>query len=190
MVHHRKAIVYLAGRHVTRMLVKQLPPDRVFHNIHHTINVVQGVNDIGRAEGLPADQLEILLLAAWFHDTGHVRTYRDHEYVSAELAREWLTIQGYAPAGIAEVARCILATVMPQSPADLLERIICDADLYHLSFPAYEHYQEVLREEWRSVLGIEMNDEEWHLTNDNFLRAHTYWTDYGRRVLEGKKKLR
>ena len=187
MRKHRKSIVYRAGCYVVQLLREELPADRVFHNVHHTINVVQGVVDIGRAEQLSEEDMEILMLAAWFHDTGHVHTYAGHEERSIELARDWLRGQSYPESKIEEVVRCIHATTMPQQPTDLLEQVICDADLYHLSFPTYDHYQELLREEWRLLLGIEMTDEEWHASNDDFLSRHHYWTDFGRERLEGRK---
>lgn len=184
---HRQSIVYRTGRHVTRLLVRELPADRVFHNIHHTINVVQGVADIGRAEGLTEEQLEILILAAWFHDAGHLKTYAGHEEVSETLATEWLRSQHYPKDKIREVARCIRVTTMPQQPLDTMERVICDADLYHLTFPSYDHYQDILREEWKNVLGLEMTDEEWEASNESFLLSHHYWTEYGQSVLEPRK---
>lgn len=187
MSAHRHSIVYLAGSYVVRLLRLELPADRLFHGTHHTINVVQGVVDIGRAEGVTDEELEILMLAAWFHDTGHIRTYAGHEEESIVLATEWLTAQRYPADKLADVVRCIRATTMPQSPTTRLERVICDADLYHLSFVTYDHYQELLREEWRIILNIEMTDEEWEKSNDAFLRNHTYWTKYGQEHLESKK---
>lgn len=187
MSKYRNNIVCRAGSYVVRLLREQLSGDRVFHNVHHTINVVQGVVDIGRAEGLKPQDIEVLMLAAWFHDTGHVDTYAGHEERSIELASGWLRGQQYGENRIAEVVRCIRATKMPQQPTDELERVMCDADLYHLSFPTYDHYQELLREEWKMLLGIEMTDLEWQERNDAFLSRHHYWTRYGRERLEGRK---
>ncbi|NJC26799.1 HD domain-containing protein [Neolewinella antarctica] len=187
MTNHRKTIVYRAGSHVVRLLRDHLPQDRLFHNVHHTINVVQGVLDIGQAEDATPEELEILTLAAWFHDTGHVKTYAGHELVSISLAEEWLRTQAYPTEKIAEVTRCINATIMPQRPSDRLERIICDADLYHLSFTTYDHYQELLREEWRRELGVELSDEKWRANNDQFLLTHKYWTAFGQQNLEPRK---
>jgi len=184
---HRQSIVYKAGRHVTQLLLRKLPADRLFHNVHHTINVVQGVADIGVAEQLTAEQMEILLLAAWFHDTGHILTYAGHEARSVDIATQWLKEQKYPEEKIVEVERCILATTMPQQPQDDMERVICDADLYHLSFSSYDHYQEVLREEWKLVLHQEMSNDEWEASNESFLRNHKFWTAYGKQVLEPKK---
>jgi predicted metal-dependent HD superfamily phosphohydrolase len=187
MKKHRESIVYRAGSHVVRLLREQLPADRVFHNVHHTINVVQGVVDIGREEQLGPEDMEILMLAAWFHDTGYVYTYADHEERSIELAQEWLRGQAYPENRMEEILRCIRATTMPQQPTNKLEQVICDADLYHLSFATYDHYQELLREEWNLLLGIEMTDAEWRESNDTFLRNHHYWTDFGREYLEDRK---
>ena len=184
---HRRTILYRAGRYVTKLLIHELPPDRVFHNLHHTINVMQGALKIGKAEGLDDTELEIVMLAAWFHDTGHVRTYTGHELVSMEIAREWLTEEQYPTARLDLVLRCIEVTTMPQQPRTKLEAVMCDADLYHLSFNTYDHYQEMLREEWRRELGIEVSDEDWNQQNMAFLTSHTYWTDYGKQVLEDRK---
>jgi predicted metal-dependent HD superfamily phosphohydrolase len=186
---HRKSILYRAGRYVTDLLIRELPKDRVFHNLHHTINVTQGARKIGRAEGLSPRELEIVLLAAWFHDTGHVKSYTGHEAHSIVIAEAWLNQAPYPPDRIAHVLRCIGATIMPQQPRDKLEEVICDADLYHLSFSTYDHYQEMLREEWRRELDIEVTDEEWERRNTKFLTDHRYFTRYGREILECRKSV-
>lgn len=185
----RKTIVYRAGRYVTRLLIQELPTGRVFHNLHHTINVMQGVLKIGQAEQLPGGEMELALLAAWFHDTGHVRTYVGHEVVSMEIARKWLTKQEYSEERIKQVMRLIEVTTMPQDPKTRLEAVICDADLYHLSFHTYDHYQEMLREEWRRELGIVVSDEEWDRSNQEFLETHRYFTNFGKRELEPRKHI-
>ncbi|NJB86095.1 putative metal-dependent HD superfamily phosphohydrolase [Lewinella marina] len=186
---HRNSILYRAGRYVTQLLIHQLPKDRVFHNLHHTINVTQGALKIGREEQLTEEELEVVMLAAWFHDTGHIRTYTGHEEVSAEIARRWLEGEQYPPDRIDAVVRCIEVTTMPQHPKTKLEAVICDADLYHLSFNTYDHYQEMLREEWRRELGIDVSDEDWNQQNAAFLSGHRYFTDYGRRTLESRKSV-
>jgi predicted metal-dependent HD superfamily phosphohydrolase len=184
---YRKSILYRAGRYVTQLLIRELPPDRVFHNLHHTINVTQGALKIGRAEQLGPEELEIVVLAAWFHDTGHIRAYTGHEAHSIRIAEAWLERVAYPPEKRDRVLSCIAATVMPQRPRNKLEEVICDADLYHLSFSTYDHYQEMLREEWRRELGIDMTDEEWHRRNTKFLTSHRYFTRYGREKLECRK---
>ncbi|THH39679.1 HD domain-containing protein [Neolewinella litorea] len=187
MNHHRRTILYRAGRYVTQLLIHQLPKDRVFHNLHHTINVTQGALKIGQEEQLTDEELEIVMLAAWFHDTGHIKTYTGHEQVSMQIARDWLEGEKYPAPRIESVLRCIEVTTMPQRPETKMEAVICDADLYHLSFNTYDHYQEMLREEWRRELGIEVSDEDWNKQNAAFLTGHHYFTEYGRENLESRK---
>lgn len=187
MKSHRKELYYRAGRYVTRLLLDKLPKECVFHNVQHTFNVVRGVRAIGKAEGLKEKDLEILILAAWFHDTGHVIAYQGHELMSTKIARDFLKENDYPKTKISEVESCILATTMPQNPKNHLEKIMCDADLYHLSFSSYDHYQQLLREEWKNMLNKEFTDEEWQEQNDDFLQTHRYFTDYGVAKLEPKK---
>ncbi len=181
-------ITYLTGRYVARLLISKLPANRLYHNLHHTINVVQGVINIGNAEKVSELDMETLLLAAWFHDVGHINTYEGHEVAGAEIARDFLQRQGYPAERMAAVARCILATTMPQRPASPLEEIICDADMYHLSLVTYEHAQELLREEWSRVLGKVSSDEDWERENQEFLQQHHYFTHYGQTVLQPRKE--
>ena len=182
------SIIYRASHYVTRLFIDQLPTDRLFHNLHHTTNVVRGVLDIGCAEGVTPEEQETLLLAAWFHDTGHTRVYHDHETESQYIARDFLERVGYPAYRIEPVLACIGATRLPQQPENKLQQIICDADLYHLSMPAYDNIQELLREEWRRALDIEFTDEEWKVENLNFLTNHTYFTEYGKTVLQKRKE--
>ncbi len=182
------SIVYHAGRYVAKVLIEELPTDRYYHNLHHTINVVQGVIAIGQAERVTAEELECLLLAAWFHDIGHVETYVGHEAAGARIATAFLEDHDFPPEKTELVANCILATRMPQQPANKLEEIICDADMFHLSLPTYEQSQELLRAEWQKVLGKKSTDEEWRQENSNFLNQHTYFTAYGKKTLQDKKE--
>lgn len=189
MIQRLSSITRTAGRHVGRLLIHNLPADRIFHNLHHTIGVVQGVLEIGRAEGLSEKELEIVLLAAWFHDTGHVKTYAGHEAESCALAHEFLERKSYPAAQIEQVLNCIKATKMPQSPQNHLEEVLCDADMYHLSHPTYEQSQVLLREEWWLTLGHERTDQEWEQENDLFLLEHTYFTPYGKEKLQQRKDI-
>ena len=78
---------------------------------------------------------------------------------------------------------------MPQNPKNLLEKVICDADLYHLSLAEYCHLQALLLEEWKRVLSKKCTHEEWTQENLTFLKEHQYWTTYGQTILQKRKEL-
>lgn len=189
MIQRLSRITRAAGRHVGRMLIHDLSADRIFHNLQHTIDVVQGVLEIAQAEKLQPKELEIVLLAAWFHDTGHVKTYAGHEAESCAIAQEFLERKAYPAEDIQKVLGCIKATKMPQSPQNYLEEVVCDADMYHLSLPTYEQSQLLLREEWWLTLGHERTDQAWEQENDLFLLEHSYFTAYGKDKLQERKDI-
>ncbi|HEX3009799.1 MAG TPA: adenylate/guanylate cyclase domain-containing protein, partial [Bacteroidales bacterium] len=113
-------------------LERELPRDLHYHNIKHTVDVVTEVELIGWAEGVSDDDLLILKTAALFHDVGHTRSYTEHEYYGTVIAREILPSYNYSPEQIEKICDMIMSTKMPPSPRNLLEEIMCDADLDYL----------------------------------------------------------
>jgi len=180
-------LITRAEVYVSELLRNHLPVEISFHNLEHTRDVVEAACILSTAHGLPAESREILALAAWFHDTGLTSTYSGHETSSARIARDKLGEWGYAESQIEIVTRCILATRLPQEPQSLLESILCDADLFHLSVGQYWEKAELLKTENFAVHG-EMPEEKWYLKNLNFLVRHTYLTPYGKQFLEPGKR--
>ena len=128
-------------------------------------------------------------MAAWLHDTGYLQGESDHERNSAEKAREQLLSWGATERKIAEVTEAILSTKVPQQPKSLVSKVLCDADLYHLSTPSCTEQSAKLREEWRAHGKQSLTDLEWLKQNLEFLENHRYHTPYGRTALQtGKKK--
>ncbi len=159
-----------------------------YHNLNHTLEVVNATRVIGEQSGLNDDEMESALLAAWLHDTGYIEGDKDHELKAALKAKDELTSWGASFKKVLEVTEAIKATKMPQQPESLVSKVVCDADLYHLaSDEALEHGRR-LREEWRLLKGQDMTDEDWMRSSLEFMQEHRYHTPYGRAVLEKEKK--
>ncbi len=186
--HSTHSMVFLAEQYISSLFSTELSDDLMFHNLKHTLNVVRGVEEISNHLGLSEKLREILFLAAWFHDAGHVTTYERHEVESQRLATAFLESHHYPAQKIAQVLSCIGATRMPQRPIGLMEEIICDADLYHLSLQEYLHLQNLLRTEWNLVLNKKYSDKDWEKENLFFLKNHSYFTSYGQKVLQKRKE--
>jgi hypothetical protein len=78
---------------------------------------------------------------------------------------------------------------MPQHPQTMISKVLCDADLYHLSTKQCEYKSNKLRAEWQMVEHRDMKEEEWLQQNLAFMENHRYKTPYGQEVLQhGKKK--
>jgi predicted metal-dependent HD superfamily phosphohydrolase len=161
---------------------------RSFHNLGHTLDVVKAVDEIGVNTQLSEDELESATIAAWLHDIGYVEGAKDHERKAAEKARELLTEWGMPQKRILEVSEAIMATKVPQQPRSIVSKVLCDADLHHLSQENCQEKAELLREEWANLGDKVLSDPEWFQTNLMFMENHSYHTPYGQTVLQQRKK--
>lgn len=106
-------------------------PVKPYHNFFHTQQVVKACIDIANFCRLTDSENFIVLTAAWFHDIAYYEGAYEHEERGAAQVAEFLENEGVSNAIIDAVKNCILATKLPQWPNNLLEEIICDADLFH-----------------------------------------------------------
>jgi predicted metal-dependent HD superfamily phosphohydrolase len=163
--------------------------DRRFHNIDHTRDVVRAVEEIALQSALTAEEAESATIAAWLHDIGYVDGAENHEQKAAAKAETLLRDAGVPGKRILDITEAIMATKVPQQPRSLIAKVLCDADLHHLSTEQCSNKAEKLREEWETVGHKTLNDKEWIETNLSFMESHRYHTPYGQTVLQdGKKK--
>jgi uncharacterized protein len=172
----------------TSLLSSSLNKSLHFHNLKHTQVVVAATITIGRHCELNAEEQETVSVAAWFHDTGYSTRYKGHKHESARHAKIFLSNQDIKAKRIEQVIDCIMATAIPQKPLTLLEKILCDADFEHLSIAGYEQNAALLRQEWLENLNTNYTDLEWENIIHRLMKAHTYWTPYGKTSLQIKKE--
>jgi predicted metal-dependent HD superfamily phosphohydrolase len=159
-----------------------------FHNLQHTQQVVNACEEIAGHYQLNDEDRLALLVAAWFHDTGYSSGQANHENSGIELAKEFLALQHAEESLVNKVSACIAATKMPQRPTNLLEEIICDADLYHLGTEMVAEAGKALRQEINLTKNVHISKTEWARTNIYFMEQHHYFTDYCREKLEPVKQ--
>lgn len=173
---------------VTNLFRQRVKPELVFHNLEHTEDVVEASSIMADHHQLEEADRTVLLLAAWFHDTGYSKgEAAGHEAESIRIATEFLMAHSADPTLIQRVSSCIEATRMPQSPVSVVEKILCDADLFHLSTPDFSARSQLLRKEQEALLGIKIGQKEWRKNNISFLEHHHYFTEYGKQELEPRK---
>jgi len=115
-----------------------------------------------------------LQLAAWLHDIGFVWSPVDHEKKGCEYAKTILTQLGFSIDIIEKINGMIMATKIPQSPKNLLEKIICDADLDYIGKDNYAEISGLLLEE--ISLKNDISEIDWLIIQKKFLESHTYFT--------------
>ncbi|MFK5878593.1 MAG: DUF5706 domain-containing protein [Flavobacteriaceae bacterium] len=176
-------------KYVFDLFKNKLSTETVYHNFSHTLQVVEASNEIAVAEKISETDLEILLIAAWFHDTGYVKGYEKHEEESKIIAKKYLTAEKFSEDKIQSVLDVIDATVMPQEPKSKLDKIICDADLFHLGLDNYSKKTSLIRSEIERLCDKSFTDIEWMQENDTFLTSHSYFTNYAFEKLSEQKIL-
>ncbi|HEX8315862.1 MAG TPA: Pycsar system effector family protein [Flavisolibacter sp.] len=177
-----------ARAYVTDIFQHKVKPEFVFHNLEHTEDVVEACSHMADFYQLNEEDRLVLMLAAWFHDVGYSNGHAEgHEEASVQMATQFLHNRQVDDNIIHRVTSCIQATRMPQSPVSLTEKILCDADLFHLSTEDFKARNQLLKQERENLLGHKIDKKEWRKNNIQFLDQHKYFTDYGQDILEQKK---
>ncbi len=169
-------------------LFKAHPAIFKYHNLHHTREVVDIVKDLAEKSGLNSDDVELLIIAAWFHDAGYPETIPLHEERSAEIAEEFLRKKDYPAEKTDAVKKLILSTKVPQNPVNKLENIMCDADIAYIGKKDFMSRINLLRQEWKETMQREYSDTEWFKENIRFLESNSFHTEYAKRKFGETRK--
>jgi hypothetical protein len=169
--------------------LKGLDPHLTYHDLKHTLDVVKQSKRIALEEGIN-DEKDLLLLevAAFYHDTGFLRTYANHEEAGCKLFLEEAANYPFTDEDKQIVVGLIMATKIPQSPKTGLEKIICDADLDYLGRDDFFEIGDTLRKEFLHF-HIVASDKDWEALQLKFLTAHKYFTNDSKKRREPYKQL-
>src|SRR5688572_711867 len=190
MTENQLKLLSDAQSFVTELYTNKVNKSIKFHNLEHTQAVVLACEEMAQYYQLPDEDHAALAMAAWFHDTGYSSgDANGHEAVSMALATNFLKDHHADETFIQKVRSAIEATKMPQTPGNLIEQILCDADLYHLGTDEFKTKNKLLREELTGFFKKDISKKQWRKININFLENHKYFTDYARRKLQPVKEI-
>ena len=164
--------------YVTELLTKEGSDGLVYHNIDHTRRVVKQAEIIGTHENLNEEEMDIVKIAAWFHDVGYIKKYTGHEEVSIQIATDFLTGKGVEKEYVDRVTECIKSTVVPQHPTDKASAVLCDADMMHLGMENYPDIIKKLRIEWKNMGINSLSRKKFKKTSIETLLNHKFHTAY------------
>lgn len=180
-------LISLTEAYATQYIQTNVGAEYVFHDLQHTRNVVE-------ASQILADELKVdertkylLALAAWFHDTGYDQGAENHEERSCKYAVEFFSKHDLPEQDLDVITRCIMATKLPFRPKDLLEEIMCDADLSHLGKTNYWDRCGRLRQELLMTRSLIMSEQEWLDFELDFMGNHRYFTPAGQELFSQRK---
>lgn len=158
-----------------------------YHNLEHTLDVLQQSERIAALEKLSdPHQVMLLRIAALFHDTGFLYTYKGHEEKSCEIMESYLNHGSIPSADLEVIKGMIMATKIPQSPKTLAEAIICDADLDYLGRDDFPPISNGLKKEFL-VFGVIKDEKDWDPLQIGFFEKHQYFTISSRNIRQPRK---
>jgi len=169
--------------------VEELSNGFVYHNLDHTLSVFSNSLLLAKPYNLSEEEMEILAIAALFHDVGYLNVYQGHELASEQIATEFLLREGYPPDKTKAVNACIHATIVTEPPKSISEEIIKDADLASLGSENFEDFSSRLRQEWQHFCNELYTDKEWYQINYNFLNNHKFFTKEANRLFGPGKEV-
>ncbi|HEY1055484.1 MAG TPA: HD domain-containing protein, partial [Emticicia sp.] len=169
-------VIKNASEYVFDLFKEKLSGDHVYHSYKHTLETVKGCKKLAGAYNLSTRDFEILMLAAWFHDTGYTSVYHGHEEVSVSIMKGYLEGE-YKVDDLAEIESLILSTKANSNPDGSLQEILHDADYINIGKKKFNERAGLLRIEWERLLKKNYTDLEWAEEQLNFLLNTTYRTE-------------
>ena len=160
----------------------------IYHKIGHTANVVKLAEKIGAGSGLSENEMEIVIISAWFHDIGYIHTSKKHEEESACIAEKFLNENKYPPEKIEKVKSCIISTKITLTPQNKLQEVLCDADLRHLAKKNFFEQSKLLKLEFEKTKGEYYDEQEWFEETLKFIKEHEFYTKYAKEKYNDKKQ--
>jgi len=183
----------IVDQYIRELFRDELPGAIKYHDADHTLHPVRGVvavaNNIAISENISEHDRELLIAAAYFHDTGYIREYEKNEPIAARMAGRILNLIGYKPSEVEKIQKMILATDFELDPKTHLEKILCDADLDNLGREDFFKLDGKLRQ-GRHARGIDVSDDaKWYRGTLEIIKKHQYYTESQKKLREkGKQK--
>jgi HD superfamily phosphodiesterase len=150
----------------------------VYHNFNHTKRVVKNAEFLADKKNLGPQDKNILLLAAWFHDTGFTRSNESHEKESKLIARSFLKEHNLSEEDLSVIEKTIDITKLGVQPTTDIEKVLKDADCSHFAREDFKEISELLRQELY-LQGNSYSPKKWLDLNIEMLSSqHEFYTDY------------
>jgi uncharacterized protein len=173
-------------KEVVSFLNKNCPDFLTYHNTAHTLYVLDKSIAIATKEKVGNNDLNLVKVAALYHDIGFTKTHIEHEKEGCKIAERQLKKYGYSAKDIQTVCGIIMATKIPQNPHTLLEQIVADADLEYLATAHFWPISELLYKELKHYNSA-LTSAEWNRIQIDFIKKHQFHTPYCKRYKKFRK---
>ena len=148
-----------------------------YHNLGHTLDVFERASYLAKKEWLNEELIELIQIAALFHDTWFKKQYDKNEVIWAQIAEEFLKENNFPEDKIDIVKNIILATIPTKEPMSHLEEIIKDADMDNLWREDFIDKNENLYKELKIIKKLYINKKTWLENTLKLLQNHKFYTE-------------
>lgn len=192
-------ILEAAEIYATQIVNQEFSDRLVYHDIHQLYSVVSAVEEIGKAENISDEEMEITLLAAWFGNLGlrnidqrtqdsngnFFITCKNH---SISIAEKFLSKNNYPANKKNEVLESISGAFPEVEYNTRPKRILADAITSDYGKAGSKAKVKKLYDESILTGALDADKIEWFEKMIAYLREHEYQTEYGKKNF-GPKKL-
>jgi len=171
------------------LLEEKLPGNLYYHSIDHTKRVIEKSVVLAIHDKLRARDIELIAIAAAYHDVGFTVRYNKNEAIGASLAKEAMTKAGnYSEPEIQNVEGMILSTELlctdngfERVAKTKLAHYLLDADLATFGEDNFLEHSELLRQERGQDFA------SFYKETPLMLKDHHWFTDAATELLEPTK---
>lgn len=169
-------------------LRKELPPTLTFHNAAHADDVLIESVSFALKDKRAAREIELLAIAAAYHDSGFLKHSEDHEALGARMAQEAMMQHSYSPDEIELVRTMILdtkllsiGTAMKRHATVPLSGYLLDADMSNFGRDDFFQRLDALCREQNAVL------KDLYVQTLSLMQHHVWFTAAAKHDRQVKK---
>ena len=161
-----------------------------YHSWEHTETVEEAVIKYGELENLSEHELLLVRTAALFHDSGFLYKYENNEQLAVDLFNHLAPRYGYQKQDMKVIEEIIIATSYGAVPTNLLQAVMCDADLDYLGRIDYHVTAAKLFDEMALFVANMSEKERIEVQIDYLENIHKYYTNSAQNVRNPGKERR
>lgn len=184
---HYRQLPLIAG--IFNRLRAELPSNLVYHAYPHSQDVFEEAIRFAVIGGLTSREIELVAIAAAFHDAGFITTPVANEPIAAELAATEMRKGGYSAEECGLVRQMILDTAListlrglVQSPSTPLSGYLLDADLSNLGRDDFFQKGDLQRQE------TNIEEVTFWKTALSLIQAHSWITPVARAMRDTRQR--
>lgn len=172
------------------MIRTQLPEHIHFHTVEHTLDVMKEVIFFAIIDKLPNKDIELLSIAAAYHDIGWIEKPRENEEIGAKMAASAMSAANYKKDEVQKVVSVIEDTEVRKTDNGLKQvarsnfsGYLLDADLSN--FGRKDFFQA------RELIFHDLNLSDWKeflIESLTFIQNHSWKTPAAKKFRERQKK--